>query len=168
MIDGDLAVPLNNIRSLIQGVSDGLDAKLHAYRKGTRYESVRPSDVRVFVLALRQPRTISDLARILGVSRQAVHSSVKRLRQLKILDLQANSDHPQERRVVLTDSGAKARLAAQMQVEQMEAEIATIIGKDGLENLRSTLATLETVFEQQHLKRPRPSRVSAAKPVNSV
>ncbi len=168
MIDGELAVPLNNIRSLIQGVSDGLDAKLHAYRKGTRYESVRPSDVRVFVLALRQPRSISELARILGVTRQAVHASVKRLRQLKIIDLQSNSAHPQEKLVVLTDSGAKARQAAQVQVEQMEADIAAIIGKDGLENLRITLAALETVFEQQHLTRPRPTRMSPAKPGNAV
>jgi DNA-binding MarR family transcriptional regulator len=156
MVDDDESyVPSNNIRSLLQDVTDGLDARLEAYRTGTRFENIRPSDVRVFVLALRQPRSLAELARILQVSRQAVHSSVNRLRQLKIVELRTSSDNAREKRLHITDRGESARYAAKSQVRQLEAECAEVIGKDGLETLRALLQALEDVFAQSAVKRPR-------------
>ncbi len=155
MIDDESFVPSNNIRSLLQDVSDGLDAKLAAYRAGTRFKNVRPSDVRVFVLALRQPRSMAELARILLVSRQAVHSSVKRLQQLRIVELKAAPDNAKNKWVVITDRGESARNAAQAQIKKIEAECAEVIGSDGLEKLRELLEALEGVFAQAAVKRPR-------------
>ena len=82
-------VPLDNIRSLLSNLSVEIDYRFIRFRRGTRYENVRPSDVRVFVAATRGRRTISDVAMALNVTRQAVHASVKRLAALKILELQS-------------------------------------------------------------------------------
>ncbi len=154
MIDDEAsAVPKNNIRSLLQVVSDGFDARLSSYRRGTRYESVRPSDVRVFVLALRQPRSIAELARILKVSRQAVHASVHRLRILKVVDLVSGPGNNRDKLVVLTDRGQNARKAAQEQIVGLESEIAAVIGTECLSELRRLLKKLEGVFVTEDVLR---------------
>lgn len=140
------SVPVDNIRSLLQVVSDGLDMRLQSYRKGTRYEAVRPSDVRVFVLALRQPRSMAELARILSISRQAVQKSVHRLEALGILALQPMPGNLRDKQVVITDRGNSARSTAQDQVRQLEDACAAVIGVDGLQTLRELLLALETVF----------------------
>ena len=139
-------VPTDNIRSLLQAVSDGIDSRLNLYRQGTRYEGVRPSDTRVFVLALREPRSIAELARILGVSRQAVHASVDRLRQLKVVETVTQAGNMRDKLVKITDRGQNARRAAQQQIIAFEKEIAEVIGDDGLARLRSTLEKLEGAF----------------------
>jgi DNA-binding MarR family transcriptional regulator len=141
--DSHNIVPLDNIRSLLQVVADALDERLKFYRRGTRFESVRPSDVRVFVQALRQPRSLSEMARILGISRQAVQMSVKRLSTLGVVALQASQSDSREKAVVITDRGMMARKAAQEQIKSFESECAAIIGTDGLETLRSLLGRLE-------------------------
>jgi DNA-binding MarR family transcriptional regulator len=153
VIDDEFFVPSNNIRSLLQGVSDGLDARFAAYRSGTRFENIRPSDVRVFVLALRHPRSMAELARILHVSRQAVHASVNRLRQLKVVELKSDPGNAKDKKVVITDRGESARSAAQTQIRQVETECAEVIGPDGVEKLRELLEALEAVFAPTAIRR---------------
>jgi DNA-binding MarR family transcriptional regulator len=142
-------VPVDNIRSLLHFVIQCLDDRLQVYRKGTRYEAVRPSDVRVFVSALRQPRRITDLAKALKISRQAVQMSVKRLADLKVVELQPVPGNQRDKLIVITDRGMSARRTADDQITRLENEVSDVIGKDDLESLRILLAKLCDAFAHE-------------------
>jgi DNA-binding MarR family transcriptional regulator len=146
MIDKQPLISNTNLRSLILYLGDGMDARLAGYRKGTRYEKVRASDVKVFTFAYRTPRTISELSRMMNISRQAVHASVHRLRELKVVDLVPVEGDKRERLVTLTDRGQHAQRTAVEQLEWLEAEVAEVLGNDGLEQFREMLVKLEARF----------------------
>jgi DNA-binding MarR family transcriptional regulator len=144
--DIDPYIPQNNIRSLLQVISQMLDDFLAQYRQGTRFESVRASDVRVFVAAYRQLRTVPEISTHLGISRQAVHKSIQRLTALKVLELQPDPQQSRRKLVVITDRGHAARVAARDQILRFEAEIAEIIGHEALESMRDSLVKLENAW----------------------
>lgn len=146
-------VPVDNIRSLLHFVIQCLDDRLQSYRKGTRYESVRPSDVRVFVSALRQPRRITDLAKALKISRQAVQMSVKRLADLKVVELQPVPGSQRDKLIVITDRGMSARRTAEEQIALLEKEVADVVGNDDLETLRQLLAKVCNAFAHEEYMR---------------
>ncbi len=109
--------------------------------------------MRVFVLALRQPRSMADIARILRVSRQAVHMSVKRLAALKIVALEAAPDNHRDKLVVLTDRGMTARQTAHTQVVMLENECRAALGPEGYATLRELLLKLEPSFVPDYAER---------------
>ncbi len=135
-------IPFNNIRGLLQDFTTLLDERITNFRKGTRYENVRRSDVRVFISASRNTQTIAEIARELEVSRQAVHSSVKRLAALKVLELAPQPGNKRDKQVAITDRGKLARQHALQQIERLDAECASIVGEKGLETFRALLLAL--------------------------
>lgn len=144
-------IPFDNLRGLVQDLVVELDARITAYRQGTRYERVRPFDVKVFILASRQPRPVSQLARELGVSRQAVHAAVKRLASVKVLEVEANPENGREKRVAVTQRGDHARITALQQIARLEEECSSILGSPAMEGLRDALAQLVTGLKQRRL-----------------
>jgi DNA-binding MarR family transcriptional regulator len=141
MID-DLLPPADNIRTMLYFLGVELDERLHHYRKGTVYETVRPSDVRVFMRAIRHKQTISEIARELNISRQAVQTCVQRLQKLQVLDLEQVEGNKRDKFVVITAKGQHARNTAQQQIKRFEDEFAAVIGADGLELFRKNLALI--------------------------
>jgi DNA-binding MarR family transcriptional regulator len=141
MID-DLEPSCDNIRTMLYYLGVALDERLSHYRKGTVYETVRPSDVRVFVRATRKKQTISELSRELGVSRQAVQSSVQRLQKLQVLDLEAPPGNKRDKLVTVTAKGQHARNTAQTQIKKFEDEFTSVIGAEGLEAFRKNLIAI--------------------------
>jgi DNA-binding MarR family transcriptional regulator len=140
--NSDLPSPANNIRTLLYYLGQALDERLAIFRKGTPYEHVRSSDVRVFMRALAKPQTISEIARTLGITRQAVQSSVHRLQDIKIIDLEAMPSNKRDKLVVVTARGQHAKNTATQQIAQFESEIAAVIGEDGLARLRNNLVAI--------------------------
>ena len=132
----------NNIRTLLYFLGERIDANLAQRRKGTPYAAVRPSDVRTFVSAARRTKSISQIARELGISRQSAQASVHRLIELGVLILDAATDNKREKRVVVTAKGQLANKTAAEQIWAEEAAMAAVIGRDNLEQLRSWLEML--------------------------
>ncbi len=148
MIDKNTSeFPVQNIRSLLHEVTVSVDSYLQDLRSGTRYEKVRDSDVKVFMRAFRSSATVSDIARSLGVTRQAVHASVLRLMELKILELQAIPDNKRDKLVVITERGRHAQDTALQQISIIEDHMAAVIGKRELKVLRAQLAKLAQSFK---------------------
>jgi DNA-binding MarR family transcriptional regulator len=149
------SVPVDNIRSLLHFVTQCIDDRMQTYRKGTRYEGVRPSDVRVFVTALRKPRRITDLAKALKISRQAVQMSVRRLQDLRVVELQAIPGNQRDKLVVITDRGMSARKAAEDQIGRLELEVGSVLGPEGLAQLRVLLVKICDAFAHEEYLRNR-------------
>jgi DNA-binding MarR family transcriptional regulator len=55
-----------------------------------------------------RPLTVPQIARRMGLTRQSVHTSVKRLLRDGLVELAPNADHIRSRLVCLTDSGQAA------------------------------------------------------------
>ena len=134
--------PVDNIRTLIYYLGLAIDARLSEARRGTPYEHVRPSDVRVFVTAGRKMRTISEIARELGITRQAAQMGVQRLSKLKVLELRPAPDNKRDKLVYITPKGRLARNSAGLQIEKLEAEFASVIGAEGVATFRENLREL--------------------------
>jgi DNA-binding MarR family transcriptional regulator len=138
----ELPPPTDNIRTLMYNLGLAIDERLVHFRRGTPYEAVRPSDVRVFVAASRIPKTISDIARALDITRQAVQGSVQRLQKMQVIELQSVSGNKRDKLVVITARGQHARKMANEQIERFEKEFAGVIGEEGLANLRKALVMI--------------------------
>ena len=143
-------IPFDNIRGLLQDFTLQLDHLIMAQRNGTRYENARRSDLKVFIMASRQPHTLSSLARALSISRQAVHSSVKRLAALQVVEVLPLAGSARDKIVTVTEKGWHARQTANEQIVRLEAECASIIGEKGLEQFRMLLQAMVLGLKSKH------------------
>jgi DNA-binding MarR family transcriptional regulator len=143
MVDEQFSrVPVDNIRTLLYYLGLTIDGRMSQYRRGTPYENVRPSDVRVFVRASRGTYTISDIARELQITRQAAQSSVQRLIKLQVIALKTLPGNKRDKVVMITPKGELASKTARQQIGDLEDELAEMIGKDKLEDLRISLGIM--------------------------
>jgi DNA-binding MarR family transcriptional regulator len=89
-----------------------------------------------------RPLTVPQIARRMGLTRQSVHSTVRRLVSDGLLELSTNADHRRSRLVALTDRG-RARYAT---VDQAQAlwvnRLARGIGRSNLETSGQVLDEL--------------------------
>lgn len=81
----------------------------------------------------------SELARRVGVTRQAVHQEVRRLADLGLLEQRPDPDNRAAKRVCLTDYGLAATRAALKAIQQIEQTLAERLGARRLSQLRRTL-----------------------------
>ena len=132
----------NNIRSLVYFLGIQLDHRIAQSFKNTPYEKLRASDSRVFVAATRNLETISEIARHLQVSRQSAQSSVGRLVKSGLLKLDEHPASKREKLVVVTEQGHKASASAVAHLENIESELAALIGSEAYASLRSGLEKL--------------------------
>jgi len=81
----------------------------------------------------------SDIARNLGVSRQAVHSTINQMVKLGIVRLDVDPDDRRHMIVSLTDLGARMRKDAQRSMDALTAQIADRLGQDKFDALLAAL-----------------------------
>ena len=124
---------------LLQGFSwfdDGLQAYLQA--KGWP-QATRPQSM-VMVHVVRGVTRPSDIARNLGVSRQAIHATINQMIELGLLELEKDSGDGRSKRVVITPTGQKMRAVAQEAMGVMSAALEARIGKPMVDALHKAFA----------------------------
>ena len=128
-----------DIQGLLHEVSERLDVHLDTLRKGSIYENVRPSDAKMFMTITRTPRTISQLARTLKISRQAAHASMMRLVEWKVIEICNAPGSRRDKVAIITPAGEEARTFAADKISSVEADLEARLGRDKLETLRGLL-----------------------------
>ena len=124
---------------LLQGFTwfdDGLQAYLQA--KGWPH-ATRPQSM-VMAHVVRGITRPSDIARNLGVSRQAIHTTINQMIEIGLLELTQDSDDGRSKRVVITPTGQQMRAAAQEAMRVMSAVLEERIGKPAVDALHSAFA----------------------------
>ncbi len=81
----------------------------------------------------------SELARRIGVSRQAVHQTIAELVELDLLTLTADPVDGRAKLVVVTDAGRRNISAARESLTEIESELRARIGDDSVAALRDAL-----------------------------
>lgn len=124
---------------LLQGFSwfdDGLQAYLQA--KGWPHVTRSQSMVMIHVvLGVTRP---SDIARNLGVSRQAIHTTLGQMVALGMFELEDDPEDGRSKRVVVAPKGQQMRAAAQEAMRVMSTALEERIGKRAVAALRDAFA----------------------------
>ncbi len=126
-------------RDLIDGLHAGLDER--------GWAGVRPVHGFVLLAASAGPTSASELAVLLGTSKQAAAKLIDQMSEAGYVERSAD---PHDRRVVrvsLTGRGRELMLAVEHRYAELEAQWAQVIGAEALERMR---ADLEAVLRARH------------------
>lgn len=117
-------------------LDEGLQARLHdrGWPDVSRPQSMVMTNI---VSGIVRP---SDIARNLGVSRQAIHSTINQMVAMGMVELAPDPEDRRHMIVSLTDIGARMRQDAQAAMDALTDHLA---GKLGQERFDALLATLE-------------------------
>lgn len=94
----------------------------------------------IFAYLDRPGTRISELARRIGVSRQAVHKTVRELQKLELVTLRSDPSNRSAKLVTMTETGQANIDAAIDAFADIEDELASRIGESLVDNLRLALA----------------------------
>jgi DNA-binding MarR family transcriptional regulator len=136
-------VPRSNVRRLLKNLNDSVDDRLSEFLKGTPYERVRPSDAQVIVNVSRGYESIASLSRELGISRQAIHMSAKRLQGMGLVELKEIPNNKRDKRIAISSVGHKQIKRGAKELQTTEAELANAIGAANYAKFRKQLIQLD-------------------------
>ncbi len=116
-------------------LDEGLQARLHdhGWPDVNRPQSMVMTNI---VSGIVRP---SDIARNLGLSRQAIHSTINQMVKLGIVQLEVDPGDRRHMIVSLTDLGARMRKDAQRSMDALTAQIAAALGQDKFDALLAAL-----------------------------
>ncbi|USI78255.1 MarR family winged helix-turn-helix transcriptional regulator [Sphingopyxis sp. USTB-05] len=116
-------------------LDEGLQARLHdhGWPDVNRPQSMVMTNI---VSGIVRP---SDIARNLGVSRQAIHSTIGQMVKLGIVQLEVDPEDRRHMIVSLTGLGARMRKDAQRSMDALTAQIAARLGQDRFDALLAAL-----------------------------
>jgi DNA-binding MarR family transcriptional regulator len=120
-----------------QAYAEGLARHLAA----SGYADIRPADTQLFrLLAARGGTTISEIARIRGVSKQAASQHVAQFAERGYGVLSSSDEDGRERIVTLTKRARDARAAGIAYAKQIEARLERELGADAVAAARAAFA----------------------------
>lgn len=111
------------------------DDGLQAYLRSRGWDQVtRPQSMVMLnvVVGITRP---SDIARNLGISRQAVHSTIAQMIEMGMLELKDDPEDGRSKVVAITAKGQAMRMDANAAVDALTAELGKRIGAGNIANL---------------------------------
>ena len=116
-------------------LDEGLQARLHdrGWPDVSRSQSMVMTNI---VSGVVRP---SDIARNLGVSRQAIHSTINQMVKLGIVELATDPDDRRHMILSLTETGARMRQDAQRAMDALTSQIAQVLGQEQFDALLAAL-----------------------------
>jgi DNA-binding MarR family transcriptional regulator len=117
-----------------------MDEGLQSYLKSVGWPDVtRPQSMVMtnVVMGVTRP---SDIARNLGVSRQAIHVTIRQMVELGLLELVDDPEDGRSKMVAIGETGAKMRENAQTAMRLLATELRRRIGGEAVAALQAALA----------------------------
>ena len=131
---------LRSLRQLLLQRSDWFEDRVLRAAPRFGYDFVTPAMHRLFAHMPNNPVSISELARRLAVSRQAVHQTVGEARRRGIVKLVADPMDARLRKVCFTEKGMQMVRSASQAVRQIETQLEHRLGTRDVDTLRRILA----------------------------
>lgn len=128
-------------RSLIDGLHDGL--------RNRGWHDVRPAYGFVLLAARDTPTAVSELATLMGTTKQAASKLVDAMEMAGYVDRGASAADARRRPVTLTPRGRRLLATVESIYDELEASWAAAIGRDHLERLRDDLVAVLTADDGQ-------------------
>ena len=131
---------LRSLRQLLLQRSDWFEDRVLQAAPRFGYHFVTPAMHRLFAHMSNKPVSISELARRLAVSRQAVHQTVGEARRRGIVKLVEDPLDARVRNVCFTEKGMQMVRSASQAVRHIETQLARRLGARDVAALRRILA----------------------------
>lgn len=128
------------LRNLLLQRSDWFEARALDKAKLHGYDRVTPAMSRMFAHMASRPIGISELARRLGVSRQAAHRTATEATLLGLAEFVPDPDHARIVRLQLTQAGWAMSAQATRDFEDLETRLKERIGNKNLNELKRLLS----------------------------
>ncbi len=129
-----------NLKQLLIARADWFAREIESEIAKTEYADLTPAESRLLTHMAGKPCNMAELARRLGVSRQAVHKTVMGLASRNILTLTDDPDRGNAKLVLYTEHGREINRAGARMIDKIEQRIAHKMGRDAMEQLRLLLA----------------------------
>lgn len=130
-----------NLVDLISERHKELRNKVRTIWKENGGEDISNTETYILSLVENIDITMAEIARIIGISRQGVHKSVKNLVERGYLEIQSMDNSQREKTVKLTEKGKEACNSMEKIKEEIEEEIRLNIGEERMELLKDILIT---------------------------
>ncbi len=107
------------------------------------YGSIGKAQSIIFVCideAYGQELTTSEVAKKVGLSRQAVHKTISSLVDIGLIRLEESPSNKSAKNIVLTEEGERASEQIRLVIKQMEDEISEALGKTNFNQMKQSLA----------------------------
>ena len=129
-----------NLKQLLLARNDWFSSEIFKGAKAAGYSSLTQSEARLLAHMAGKPMSMSELARRLSISRQAVHKTVAELERRDVLEVKNDPQRGNSKLVIYTAIGIELNSAGVKIIGQIEARIAQRVGAKDLEALKRILA----------------------------
>jgi DNA-binding MarR family transcriptional regulator len=130
---------VDNLKALLQEKIWLLENRLKKKRALSSYKALTEAEARVLAILRGEELTISEVARRLAVSRQAVHKIISNLVERKLLKLNQLEENARDKQIVFTPLGEAMKKEAAKLLLELEQEVEVAIGESNLHLLKELL-----------------------------
>ena len=127
-----------NLLRLLLETSEWMESEMLKLNQNSEYRGTI-AEIKLFNALRGQEKSISELARILGISRQAVHKTIHKLKDKGYLELKTSKDNKKDKKVIITDSGQTIRKEGAEYLIEIEKKVSWNIGERNLIYLKEIL-----------------------------
>ena len=127
-----------NLLRLLLETSEWMESEMLKLNQNSEYRGTI-AEIKLFNALRGQEKSISELARILGISRQAVHKTIHKLKDKGYLELKTSKDNKKDKKVIITDSGQTIRQEGAEYLIEIEKKVSWNIGERNLIYLKEIL-----------------------------
>lgn len=132
--------PQPYLRQLLRHRTDWVEERLYERAGHNGYGDITPAMARLFAALAPRPQGLSDLARRLDVSRQAVHKLALEAAALGYVEFVDSADDARVKRLAFTAHGHAMAASAEQELRRIETRLARQLGAEKLALLKSLLA----------------------------
>ena len=127
-----------NFLRLLLEISEWMESEMLELSQNSEYQG-SIAEIKLFNALRGQEKSISELARILGVSRQSVHKTIHKLKDKGYLELVISRNNKKDRLVKITQSGQDIRKQGAEYLMKIERKLSWSIGERNLDYVKEIL-----------------------------
>ena len=139
MVDNNIKFLDKNLMRLAIELVEWMELEMIELNKSAKFQG-SIAEIKLFNAIRGEEKSISELARLMNISRQAVHKTAHKLEDLGFLELSTRHDNKKDRVVKITELGQEIRKQGAEHIMVIEEKLACSIGERNLEFIRVILA----------------------------
>ena len=139
MVDNNIKFLDKNLMRLAIELVEWMELEMIELNKSAKFQG-SIAEIKLFNAIRGEEKSISELARLMNISRQAVHKTAHKLEDLGFLELSTRHDNKKDRVVKNTELGQEIRKQGAEHIMVIEEKLAWSIGERNLEFIRVILA----------------------------
>ena len=131
----------SNLLRLLTKTSQWMESEIHKLNKTYKHE-FSIAEIKVLDGLKGKQKSIAELARVLQISRQAVHKTIHKLKDKGYLELVIDKNNKKDRKVIITENGKNERNKRLEDIVEIEQKISWVIGERNLDYVKELLSLI--------------------------